>query len=199
MRARGSVSNDRDIAGRIADPWTGSGGYRCVHAHFGVHAARIGGRRRPIAKWPRETPRTGAPAIAMATQLFSHAPERTTAPDRMALARRLGLGWRTRLGFRPRLRAWPVSTEGVALDTLTPPLPKHSALYNADDFAARADVRFALHRRFTEIVVDRDPDPWNAPPLASTPSRSFCGDSQPTKHRLRLPPVLRETSAESIT
>jgi glycosyltransferase involved in cell wall biosynthesis len=89
------------------------------------------------------------PGITMATQVFGRMPQRS--PRIQAL----GMLWRTRLGYRRRLAGYPVPVEGMALDTLEPRLPPHSALFNANQVRDHAHVVFARRGMFTEIAIDQ--------------------------------------------
>ncbi len=89
------------------------------------------------------------PGITMATQVFGRMPQRSL---RM---KALGMLWRTRFGYRPRLNAYPVPVEGMALDTLEPRLPKHDALFNANEVRDHAHMVFARRGVFTEINLEQ--------------------------------------------
>jgi glycosyltransferase involved in cell wall biosynthesis len=122
---------------------TGIGAYpRAVADVLQAAGARVdlllSGRARPLKN---------APGITMATQVFSRTPQRA------ARLRTLGMLWRTGLGYRRHLVGYPVPIEGMAVDTLEPRLPKHDALFNANEVRDHAHLVFARRGLFTEISI----------------------------------------------
>ena len=111
----------------------------------------------------RAHPIRGAPAIALADQVFSAT--RIPRGRRAQLAAQVARLVETRLGFRRKLSALPVSLDGVELAALQPRLPPFHAVYNASNFLAHSRAVFAMRACFTELRVDQPIDAvhWTVP------------------------------------
>jgi glycosyltransferase involved in cell wall biosynthesis len=93
-------------------------------------------------------PLKDVPELAMASQVFGRLPQRS--PQMRALS----MLWRTRFGYRRRLTAYPVSVEGMAIETLEPRLPAHDVLFNANEARDHSHIVFTRRNVFTEIAID---------------------------------------------
>jgi glycosyltransferase involved in cell wall biosynthesis len=87
--------------------------------------------------------------IAAAMQVFG-----AQASGNLRL-RRIGIAWATRFGHRRRLSARTIQLAGVDISSLSPPLPAHDAILNANNFFNHAHAAFSWSGKSTQIVPDQ--------------------------------------------
>ena len=99
---------------------------------------------RPIAS------KAVASSLDLASQVFGTSPE----PRRIERALRLAsVAFRARFGFCGRATAELISTHGIDMKAIEPPLPEADIVLNTPSLYERADIVFRMSSRFTELSL----------------------------------------------